>query len=207
MHFGIVHYFSFIGAVLLFQLMPGPGTLTILRSTATGGVAAGMRAVLGTLAGDMIYMLGAALGLASLLTARPALFSVLQWAGIAYLCWIGLQLLRKPVSKAQGHPPETASHWSHFRTALLVCLTNPKALMFFMAFFPLFLLPDAGWQTLALLILHVTALSALYQTLLVLAGNACARQLVRFPWIQRAGRPTAGLALILFGLRLAINRR
>lgn len=92
--FTIQNYASFLVAIVLFQVVPGPGTFAILDATAKKGVRAGMAAVFGTLAGDFIYMLAAVLGVAAILTANHVLFSVLQWTGIAYLCRLGWVLLR-----------------------------------------------------------------------------------------------------------------
>src|SRR5262245_9647307 len=134
----IHNYTGFVAAIVLFQIIPGPGTITILSSTARGGIRSGMGAVAGTLAGDTRFKAGAVLGLAAILAARPVLLSSLQWAGIAYLCWTGVQLLlcrngEGVVGSGEENPR------NHFRKAFAICVTNPKAIMFFMAFFPLFL--------------------------------------------------------------------
>lgn len=203
--FGIQNYPEFIAAVLLFQLIPGPGTLAILTATGRHGVKGGMAAVAGTLAGDALWMLGAVLGLAALLQLHPEVFGSLQMAGVAYLCWIGLQLLRAPAWPSA--PRAARAPWQGFRQALAVCLTNPKAMLFFVAFFPLFLAADASTATLAALLLHVTLISLLYQTALVLAGHRLARRLTGQPRLQTALRRAAGSALIGFGIKLALDNR
>lgn len=205
--FGIHHYASFVAAILIFQLVPGPGTLAILRATARDGFRAGMGAVLGTLCGDFLFMLAAVLGLAAVLAAHPIAFAAMRWFGIAYLIGIGISLLR---AKAAGDK-ETAgapmSGWVHFRRAFAVALTNPKVIMFFMAFFPLFLRSDARTVTLGIMMVHVTLLSLLYQTLLVLIGNAAAKRLSRIHAVRIVATRLAGLALIGFGVRLALDGR
>ncbi|BEH11308.1 LysE family translocator [Geobacter sulfurreducens subsp. ethanolicus] len=205
--FGIENYGSFIAAILVFQAVPGPGTLAILNATARSGVGAGFGAVAGTLVGDFAYMIGAVLGLAAVMAAYPAAFTALQWFGTAYLCWMGLNLLRTPVAGSDAAPAPRTSGWRHFRQAFLVSITNPKVVLFFLAFFPLFLRPDAPPATLGALIAHVTAISFLYQAGLVLAGNAVARKLSALPSARRIATRLAGLALIGFGIRLAANSR
>lgn len=203
--FGIRNYPEFVAAVLIFQLIPGPGTLAILAATGRHGVKGGMAAVAGTLAGDALWMLGAVLGLAALLQVYPGVFGALQTAGVVYLCWIGLQLLRAP---GQAAAPRCApSPWAGFRQALAVCLTNPKAMLFFVAFFPLFLDPGAGPATLTALLLHVTGLSLLYQTVLVLAGHWAARRLAGRSRFTLLLRRLCGIALVGFGIRLALDDR
>jgi threonine/homoserine/homoserine lactone efflux protein len=205
--FGIHNYTDFVAAVAVFQLIPGPGTLTILNATARRGLRSGLAAVAGTLAGDLLFMLAAVCGLAAVLAARPAILSSLQWVGITYLCWLGLKLLFKPAPREGAEQGRTRTYWASFRQGFTVCLTNPKAIMFFMAFFPLFLAPDSPPTTLALMIVHVSLISLLYQVALVFVGNSVA---VRFARVQRArvlARRVLGLGLIGFGIKLAVNRR
>jgi leucine efflux protein len=205
--FGIHDYPSFVAAIIAFQIIPGPGTLTILNAAARGGVRSGMGAVLGTLTGDLLFMLGAVLGLAAVLAARPVILSALQWLGIAYLCWFGSKLLRKPEAAEGVDAARVGEHWTCFREAFAVCLTNPKAIMFFMAFFPLFLTPDSRSQTLVVMMAHVSLISLVYQAGLVLVGNAVAVKFSRFEHARVLAKRLVGLALIGFGITLAINRR
>src|SRR4030042_4856809 len=117
---------SLIDAIVVFQLIPGPGTLAILNATARNGVGAGLGAVLGTLAGDFLFMVAAVAGLAAVMNSNPALFQALQWFGAAYLCWMGLQLLRARIAgdAATTEPRKPAS--VYFRQAFAVSITNPK---------------------------------------------------------------------------------
>ena len=205
--FGIQNYTSFIMAIIVFQLIPGAGTITILNATARGGTGSGMKAVFGTLSGDFAYMLAAVLGLAAILSAYPGILATAQWIGVAYLCWMGLKLL---ITSNKDQPEYTALEkigWTWFRQALAVSLTNPKVIMFFMAFFPLFLSTESTPVTLLTLMLHVTAISLLYQTVLVLAGNAVARRLSRWQYARLIATRLAGAALIGFGIKLAFNNR
>jgi threonine/homoserine/homoserine lactone efflux protein len=205
--FGIQNYPSFVAAIVAFQIVPGPGTLTILSATARGGVRSGMEAVLGTLTGDLLYMLGAVLGLAAILAAHPAVLSSLQWLGITYLCWLGLKLLRKPADEDEANAARVQERWTCFRRAFAVCLTNPKAIMFFMAFFPLFLRNDSHLLTLVVMMAHVSLISLLYQSGLVLVGNSVAVKLSRFHGARVLARRLVGLGLIAFGIKLAVKRR
>ncbi len=205
--FDIQNYASFVAAILVFQLIPGPGTLTILNATARHGVGGGFAAVGGTLLGDFIYMTGAVLGLVAVMHAYPLAFAALQWFGAGYLCWLGLQLLRSPIVATDG-PAEPQRNGRHyFWQACLVSLANPKVILFFMTFFPLFLRVDATSLTLVAMMAHVTLISFLYQVGLVLMGNAVACRLSAWPSVRRLAMRLAGVALIGFGIRLALNNR
>lgn len=205
--FDIQNYSSFITAIAVFQLIPGPGTLAILNATARNGKGAGFGAVVGTLTGDFIFMVAAVAGLAAVMNANPILFQALQWFGAAYLCWIGLKLLFSPVGRANSSNDPFRSGWIYFRQALAVSLTNPKVVLFFVAFFPLFLRPDSSGTTLVAMMVHVTVISFIYQTCLVLAGNAIAQKLKSLPSARKVANHLAGIALIGFGVKLAINNR
>src|SRR5262245_36796492 len=91
--FGITDYGAFCAAILVFLALPGPGTFALLTSTAKGGLRAGAAATLGVIVGDQVLMWLAVAGVAALLAAYPAVFKAVQYAGAAYLAWIGLRLL------------------------------------------------------------------------------------------------------------------
>lgn len=205
--FEIQNYYSFLLAILVFQLTPGPGTIAILNATARNGIGAGLGAVLGTLGGDFLYMLGAVAGLAAVMKANSILFEALQWFGAAYLCWMGIQLLRAKVRTAGADVEPQRSGWIYFRQAFAVSLTNPKVILFFVAFFPLFLRAESSAATLFVMMAHVTLLSFLYQIVLVVAGNAVVKRMRSFPFARQLATRLAGIALIAFGMKLAASNR
>ena len=205
--FDIQNYPNFLAAILVFQLIPGAGTLAILNATARNGIGAGLGAVFGTLVGDFLFMVAAAAGLAAVMNANPILFLALQWFGAAYLCWLGLQLLRSPIAPDAATPEPRRSAWRYFRQACAVSLTNPKVILFFVAFFPLFLRPGSSSVTLVAMMAHVTIISFLYQAGLVLVGNAVARRLRAIPSARKIATRLAGIALIGFGVKLATSNR
>ena len=205
--FEIQNYFSFITAIFLFQLFPGVGTIAILNATAKNGSKGGMSAVLGTLLGDFVYMSSAVLGLATILSAYPRILGSAQWIGVVYLCWIGLKFLRASGNLQSSEVTPKKSNWSFFTQALAVCLTNPKAIMFFMAFFPLFLRTYSSSSTLVVMMLHVTLISLFYQTCLVLVGEAIAKYISRWKYSKIIAMRLAGIGLIGFGIKLANNIR
>ncbi len=205
--FGIQNYTSFIMAIILFQLFPGAGTITILNATARNGIGTGMGAVAGTLLGDFVYMLAAVLGLAAVLAAYPGVLQSAQWIGVIYLCWMGLKLLCASTSDQTTQQANHQGASAYLRQALAVSLTNPKVIMFFMAFFPLFMSAESGPITLFILMIHVTTISLIYQTGLVLIGNATAQRLAKWRLLRMLATRLAGIALIGFGLKLAFSIR
>lgn len=205
--FDIQNYASFVAAIIIFQIVPGAGTLVILNAAARSGIGAGLGSVWGTLAGDFIYMVAAVAGLAAVMHSIPIIFKGLQWFGAAYICWMGLQLIRRSVNGNGVKDEQVKSGYFYFRQAFAVSLTNPKVILFFVAFFPLFLRADSSPVTLAVMMAHVTIISFIYQAGLVLAGNAVARRLSDLPYARKFATRFAGVALIGFGIKLALGNR
>lgn len=199
--FGINDYGAFCAAIVLFLALPGPGTLALLTSTGQGGLRAGAATTLGVIIGDQILLWLAVAGVAALLAARPAVFTAVQWGGALYLAWLGLKLLR---SKEGEAAVMTLAPHHYARQAMLITLLNPKAIVFYMAFFPLFIDPAThrGLPTFAAMAATIATITAVYCLLLCAGAQAVAGLFRRRPalgrWLQRA----AGVCLIGFGLRL-----
>lgn len=152
-------------------------------------------------------MLVAVLGLATLLSAYPNILAGAQWVGVIYLCWLGVKLMRMSGEDSFNAQDLGNGGWQYFRQALAVSLTNPKVIVFFMAFFPFFLRPESKPVTLLVLMVHVTAISLLYQTGLVLVGNAVALRLSQWQNARLIATRLAGVAFIAFGIKLAFSNR
>jgi threonine/homoserine/homoserine lactone efflux protein len=131
----------------------------------------------------------------------------LQWFGVGYLCWMGIGLLRAPIEQIDAADEQRKSGWVFLRQACLVSLTNPKVILFFVAFFPLFMRPNSSTMTLLAMMAHVTGISLFYQAGIVLLGNAVARRLRAIPLARKLATRLAGLALVGFGIKLAANNR
>lgn len=205
--FDIQNYYSFLLAILVFQLIPGAGTIAILNATARNGVRAGLGAVLGTLLGDFVFMVAAAVGLAAVMRENPLLFEILQWFGALYLCWLGVGLFRTKFDTQTNIQEPKKSAWIYFKQGFAVSVTNPKVMLFFVAFFPLFLSPSSSSTTLFAMMLHVTILSFIYQALLVILGNSIAHKLKAIPFARKLATRLAGIALFVFGIKLALENR
>jgi len=193
---------TFIVAILVFQLVPGPGTLNILRATANHGMRAGFASVAGTLLGGLVCMLAAAAGLEAVFRDQPGATHALQVSGAFYLAWMGLRLMRQRREASPGPDEATPSLGRHLRQALAVSLTNPKVLLFYFALLPLFFRPPVTALSLTTMIGCVTGVSLAYQGLLVLAGNAVARTFASLPSARLVAQRLAGLAFMVFAIKL-----
>ena len=203
--FGVADYGAFVIAILIFLLIPGPGNLALITSTTKGGVRGGLAATLGVILGDQILLWLAVAGVATLLTNYPAAFHAVQWVGAAYLAWLGLRML---FAKPGAAPVLNIRTGQYVRQALLITLLNPKAIVFYLAFFPLFVDPlrHQGIVTFAFMALTIAFLTFAYGLSMVLLTHFLAARMRANPAISRALQKVAGLFLIGFGLKLAVSR-
>ncbi len=200
--FGITDFAAFCGAILFFLALPGPGTFALLTSTAKGGFRGGAAATFGVIVGDQVLLWLAAAGVAALLAAYPQVFRGVQIAGALYLGWIGLKLLfvrgDAPASPVRIQPRHYA------RQAFFITLLNPKAILFYMAFFPLFIDPAThrGFATYAAMALTIMVITAAYGLMLCAFAQALAQRMrshrAAGRWLERA----AGVFLVGFGIRM-----
>ncbi|MBK9198752.1 LysE family transporter [Candidatus Skiveiella danica] len=203
--FGISDYGAFVAAMIVFLLIPGPGNLALITSTSKGGVSGGMGATLGVIAGDQVLMWMAVAGVAALLATYPTAFAAVQWLGAIYLAWLGFKML---VAKPGSAPVLHIKPSHYFQQAFAITLLNPKAIVFYMAFFPLFIDParHQGLLTFGVMAATIAALAFLYGLVVVLLTHFLAERLRASPVIGRVLEKIAGVFLIAFGVKLALSK-
>jgi leucine efflux protein len=203
--FGISDYGAFVVAIIVFLAIPGPGNLALLTATAKGGVRAGMAATFGVIAGDQTLLWMAVAGVATLLITYPTAFALVQWLGAAYLTWLGFKL----VTAKPGDAPVLELKPHHYlRQAFVITVFNPKAIVFYMAFFPLFVDPAVhqGLVTFAFMAITIAALTFCYGLVVVLLAHFLAERIRASDRATSALNKTAGVLLIGFGLKLALSK-
>ncbi|MCW7537945.1 leucine efflux protein LeuE [Aquabacterium sp. A7-Y] len=211
MFYGVTDLASFVLGTIFIVLLPGPNSLYVMSVASRFGVAAGYRGACGVFLGDLVLMVLSATGAASLLQATPALFLAIKYAGAAYLAWMGVGLLRagwamwRGRGEAQPETPPAVDASNPFRTALLISLMNPKAILFFVSFFIQFVEPGYAHPALSFVILGsiVQFFSALYLSLLIFAGARLAQQFRRHRRLSATGTGAVGGLFLGFGAKLA----
>jgi threonine/homoserine/homoserine lactone efflux protein len=203
--YGVADYGSFVVAIIVFLLIPGPGNLALITSTSKGRIMGGLASTLGVILGDQVLMWLAVAGVSALLLTYPTAFSAVQWLGAGYLAWLGgKMLLAKP-----GSAPILHIKPRHYlRQSMAITLLNPKAIVFYMAFFPLFVDPakHQGLATFAFMAVTIAALTFVYGLIVVLLTHYLAERLRANPMVTRSLEKLAGLFLLGFGIKLAFSR-
>ncbi|NMG74935.1 leucine efflux protein LeuE [Aromatoleum diolicum] len=210
MFYGVTDLTTFILGTIFIVLLPGPNSLYVMSVASRWGISAGYRGACGIFVGDTVLMVLSATGVASLLQATPALFMVIKYAGAAYLAWMGIGLLRSAFRtwrrKGEETLPQAPVDASRpFRTALLISLMNPKAILFFVSFFIQFVDPGYAHPALSFAILGVIVqiCSAIYLSLLIFGGAHLAAQFRRRRRLAAAATGGVGGLFIGFGAKLA----
>ena len=203
--FGIADYGAFIAAIILFLAIPGPGNLALITSTSKGGIVGGVASTFGVIAGDQVLMWLAVAGVAAMLSHYPTAFHMVQWLGAAYLAWLGFKML---TAKAGDKPLLNILPRHYFRQSVMITLLNPKAIVFYMAFFPLFVDPvhHQGLLTFGLMAATIAALTLAYGLIVVLLTHFLAERIRANPAVTRVLEKLAGVFLIGFGVKLALTK-
>jgi leucine efflux protein len=215
--FGITDLVTFVLGTIFIVLLPGPNSLYVLAASSKLGKNFGYRASLGVVVGDSILMALAATGAASLLLTNDYLFTVIKYAGATYLSYIGLTLLwsaeqkwrlakrvKKTPTAVAKRMKERVVNPKSFRTALLISLMNPKAILFFVSFFIQFVNPAYPHPALTFLILGliVQAFSIAYLVALIYGGVALAKQFEQNKKAASLFTAATGLIFLAFGIKM-----
>jgi len=158
----------FAAASLVLLIVPGPAVVYIVTRSLSQGRTAGVVSMLGVQAGGLVHVAAAALGISALLASSAIAFSIVKYAGAAYLVYIGLTKLLRPAETPLGDL-ERHDHRRLFREGVVVNVLNPKTAIFFLAFLPQFVDPDRGAAA-----LQVTVLGLAFIVLAILSDGAYA---------------------------------
>ncbi len=210
---------AFIGLAALLTITPGADMAVVTKVALEHNRRAAMHTTVGIITGLMLWATASAVGLAAILNASATAFTVVKFAGAAYLLWLGAQSLwpkRRQLPEAPVAPGQTGSEYgahdpqsmrSPFRRGLLSNLLNPKIGVFYTTFLPQFIGPGEPVLAKSLLLAAIHGVMGLlwlswYAYMVTKAGDV-----LRRPSIKRILDRVTGVVLIAFGLRLAVERR
>lgn len=214
---GIVNFPGYVLGAILIILLPGPNSLYVLTVSAQQGWQRGAWAALGVFLGDSIIMLAVALGAATLLQSSPILFNTLRLLGAVYLAWLGIGIIRSGSArfKCKGSCENAVVEGSStgvmrlhpLGAALLLSLTNPKAIFFFIAFFTQFVDPGfhaAVWGFFYLAVV-TQIISMIYLTGVIAAGQYCLGMANSHPAFASGIWLGTGILFMVFSARLLLD--
>ncbi len=202
---GVTDYGTFVVTVIVFLCIPGPGNLALITSTTKGRIPGGLGATMGVILGDQVLMWSAVAGVAALLQAYPDAFHWVQWVGAAYLAWLGCKML---LAKPGAAPVLNIKPRHYLQQAFMITLLNPKAILFYMAFFPLFVdtAQHQGLVTYGFMAVTIAVLTFVYGLIAVLLTHFLAQRMRANSKVSGALQKLAGVFLVGFGIKLALGR-
>lgn len=211
--FGVIDLPTYLAGLVLIVLLPGPNSLYVLSVAARRGVRTGYTAAAGVWCGDTVLMTLSAAGVASLLQANALLFGIVKYAGAGYLTWLAIGMMRAAWAmwrtrrdrvEQEAAPVEPDER--PFRRALVVSLFNPKAILFFVAFFVQFVDPAYAYPALSFVVLGAFAQAAsfLYLSALIFSGTRLAAAFRRRRRLSATATSAAGVLFLGFAVKLTL---
>ena len=202
-------FVSFAVAGLALNIVPGADMTFVIASSARGGPREGILAALGIGAGALVHVVAATLGISAVLASSQAAFDLIKWLGAAYLLWIAFSLLRPRETAAGTSARPSGVGWRLFRAAMMVNILNPKVALFFLAFLPQFVDPDAAVPALQILFLGLwfDLVGTLVNIIVALTAAGMAARIGRNRLAGRIARWVAATAIAGLAVQLALSRR
>ncbi|MFF7235934.1 leucine efflux protein LeuE [Streptomyces collinus] len=215
--FGVIDLPTYLAGLVLIVLLPGPNSLYVLSVAARRGVRAGYTAAAGVWCGDTVLMTLSAAGVASLLQANAVLFGIVKYAGAGYLTWLAIGMLRaaremwrtrreRVLENAESEQDTAPAVERPLRRAFVVSLFNPKAILFFVAFFVQFVDPGYAYPALSFVVLGAFAqlASVLYLSALIFGGTRLAAAFRRRKRLSATATSAAGALFLGFAVKLSL---
>ncbi|MEU6821568.1 leucine efflux protein LeuE [Streptomyces atriruber] len=214
---GVTDLPTYLVGLALIILLPGPNSLYVLSVAARRGIRTGYTAAAGVWCGDTVLMTLSAAGVASLLQANALLFGIVKYAGAGYLTWLAIGMMRaawsmwrarrEQTAESAGQDDREAAGERPFRRALVISLLNPKAILFFIAFFVQFVDPGYAYPALSFVVLGALAqlASVLYLTALIFSGTRLAAAFRRRKRLSAGATSAAGALFLGFAVKLSIT--
>ncbi|HXO34572.1 MAG TPA: LysE family translocator [Candidatus Acidoferrales bacterium] len=207
----------FLTAALLLAVAPGPGMLYVLARTLAGGKREGLLSALGTLLGGMVHVFAAALGVSVILARSAVAFSAVKYVGAAYLCFLGVRMIRDAQKDAPKDAPKatqckgdslSANHGAARNPLVQGVATevlNPKTALFFLSFIPQFVNRGVGHVFLQFVVLGTVSviLNTSADMIVVLMAGPLGKQIRSSAVFRRRQRTVTGAIMIGLGTYLA----
>jgi threonine/homoserine/homoserine lactone efflux protein len=198
----------FLAASTVLAVVPGPGVLYIIARSVEGGRRTGLAATLGVATGNMVHVIGAAIGLSAIIAQSATAFTVIKLAGAAYLVGTGIVRLLTPAEVGTETVMEDGDARRVYRGAVMVATLNPKTALFFLAFVPQFLSPERGSMAIqgALLGSMFVAIALFSDSLYALASGSLGERLRTSRRFAEIRRWFTGGTFVSLGVAAAFSR-
>ncbi|KGD78058.1 LysE family translocator [Pantoea vagans] len=211
----IVHFPLFVASVVLLCVTPGPDLAYIIGQSMARGRRAGILSATGVALGSCTHAIASALGLTALIAASPLLFTVIKYIGAAYLIYLGAKMMLSTFGVSKDRPLDVQSNMAEVETRRLMLrgfitsITNPKVLLFFIAFFPQFVVIEGDHHAISFLVLGMVyaLIGVMIDVLFAILAGGAAGAVAKNQTLQKMLDRVVGATFIGLGIRLALTRR
>ncbi|GME43157.1 MULTISPECIES: LysE family translocator [Pantoea] len=211
----IVHFPLFVASVVLLCITPGPDLAYIIGQSMVRGRRAGILSATGVALGSCTHAIASALGLTALIAASPLLFTVIKYIGAAYLIYLGAKMMLSTFGVNKDRPLDVQSNMAEVETRRLMLrgfitsITNPKVLLFFIAFFPQFVVIEGDHHAISFLVLGMVyaLIGVMIDVLFAILAGGAAGAVAKNQTLQKMLDRVVGATFIGLGIRLALTRR
>jgi len=199
---------AFIAAASILTLTPGVDTAMVLRSAASGGSRPAIYAAVGIALGCFVWGAAVSVGLGALVAASQIAFTVVKWAGAAYLLYLGVKLILRPRDKldASGLASFKLDASQSLQHGLLTNLLNPKVGVFYITFLPQFIPTGTSVALFSFLLSTIHVLLSLVWFSVLIAATVPLGHFLRRPRVVKSLDRVTGGVFIAFGARLALSK-
>jgi threonine/homoserine/homoserine lactone efflux protein len=199
---------AFFAAAFLLNIAPGPDMLYVIGRSIGQGRRAGTVSALGIFVGCLVHIFVAAVGLAALLRSSPVAYSIVRYAGAAYLVYLGVRVLMERSNSLETPEIQSATLGRIFTQGVITNMLNPKVALFFLAFLPQFIQPPRGSVALQIIVLGLIfdVGGTLVNLAVAQAGGRLGDAIKRHSGLARLQKWFTGTVFIGLGMRVALKR-
>ncbi|UTM59802.1 leucine efflux protein LeuE [Photobacterium sp. CCB-ST2H9] len=206
--YGVLNFWAYVVGAMFIVLLPGPNSLFVLKTGMTQGIRPGYMAALGVFIGDAVLIFCAYAGVATLIQTTPILFTLVRYLGAIYLLFLGGKIVYSAFQPGESEEALPATVGKRvFRKALILSLTNPKAILFYVSFFVQFI--DMTFDSPAIPFMILAAVlevfSLIFLSVLIFAGSYVTRLVKASKRARQLGNTLMGTLFIGFAARLALS--
>jgi threonine/homoserine/homoserine lactone efflux protein len=194
---------ALFGAMLVLAIVPGPAVFSVIARAFSSGFLRGLYVTMGIILGDYVFIILALLGLSALAEAMGTTFIIIKYLSAVYLIWLGIKLLRSQNSAIEIEGIADSSATSNILTGLFITLGNPKAILFYLGFFPVFVNVSAvsNYDIVIILGIATLALGSVNLTYSFMAAKA--KNVFKSPNAPTIINRTAGVIMVSAGALVA----
>jgi threonine/homoserine/homoserine lactone efflux protein len=199
---------AFFAAAFLLNIAPGPDMLYVIGRSIGQGRRAGTVSALGIFVGCLVHIFIAAIGLAALLRSSPVAYSIVRYAGAAYLVYLGVRVLLERANPLEAPETQSAPLRQIFAQGVITNVLNPKVALFFLAFLPQFIQPQRGSVALQIIVLGLIfdVGGTLVNLVVAQAGGRIGEAIQRHSGLSRLQKWFTGTMFIGLGMKVALKR-